>query len=101
MWSSAPNDCPGGCGSLEHITPKDPVNWGRYGEPAVELGLETGAEDITEEVVVRATKISSLDGETSGRLLAPKAGVVVLRWSNGHNILRSKAIHFKVALQEA
>ncbi|CAE8637584.1 unnamed protein product [Polarella glacialis] len=68
---------------------------------AWELGLETGAEDVTEEVVVGAAKISSLDGETSGRFLAPKAGVVVLRWSNGHNILRSKALHFKVALQEA
>ena len=41
-----------------------------------------------------------LDGESTGEVVAPKPGLVILRWSNEFNMLRAKRIQYECGVKE-
>jgi len=64
-------------------------------EPGEALG-----EELEEQLLPERT-VTAADGEICGSLLVPRAGVVTLRWSNGHSVLRAKNLRFAVHVAPA
>eukprot|EP00434_Breviolum_minutum_P013518 symbB.v1.2.011914.t5/scaffold794.1/size161992/7 len=57
-------------------------------------------EGLREEVLRDFDTWKAVDGEHQGEVVAPKSGLVVLRWSNEFNILRAKRVQFEVGMEE-
>lgn len=69
----------------EEATPEE----GSPATPATPQGLEG-------EHLVEPVRVSATDGEQKGSIEPSRPGLVVIRWSNAHSMMRGKTIRFAV-----
>ncbi|CAE6913985.1 unnamed protein product [Symbiodinium natans] len=102
--AAPPRECPSAPPPRRSARPE---RTGMVVEDGSAVDLVTGDPDevddyqgLQEEVLHDFQRWGTVDLENVGAVTAPKAGIVVLRWSNEFNLIRAKRVQFEVSCDD-